>query len=162
MGYGANPPIRNGPTARALAINFVMNYEEGSEASVLEDDEITDTNMTRGARRQSAVKGRDLAAESMFEYGSRVGFWRLMRLFQERKLPMTVFACALAVERNPEAARRRSASPASTYAGTAGAGSVRTISRGARARTLHKAIASLQKIRRTHGRRAGTAAMDPA
>ncbi len=49
-------------------------------------------------------KGRDLAGESMFEYGSRVGFWRLMRLFQERKLPMTVFGCALALERHKPAA----------------------------------------------------------
>ena len=50
------------------------------------------------------ARGRDLAGESMFEYGSRVGFWRLMRLFQERKLPMTVFACALALERHKPAA----------------------------------------------------------
>ena len=67
------------------------------------------------------MNGRDLAAEGMFEYGSRVGFWRLMRAFQERGLPMTVFGCALALERNPPPPRR-SRRRASTSAATAGAG----------------------------------------
>jgi allantoinase len=104
VGYGANPPDPQWPNGARMAVNFVMNYEEGSEASFLDGEEATDTNMTEAHGVNQPLKGRDLAAESMFEYGSRVGFWRLMRLFQERELPMTIFACALAVERNPEAA----------------------------------------------------------
>jgi peptidoglycan/xylan/chitin deacetylase (PgdA/CDA1 family) len=88
-----------------MAVNFVMNYEEGSEASFLDGDEVTDTNMTEAHGVNQPLKGRDLAAESMFEYGSRVGFWRLLRLFQNRNIPITIFACALAVERNPGAAK---------------------------------------------------------
>jgi peptidoglycan/xylan/chitin deacetylase (PgdA/CDA1 family) len=105
VGYGAHPPDPQWPQGARLAINFVMNYEEGSEASIPDGDEITDTNITDAHGVNQPFKGRDLAAESMFEYGSRVGFWRLMRLFQERKLPMTVFGCALALERNAPAAQ---------------------------------------------------------
>jgi peptidoglycan/xylan/chitin deacetylase (PgdA/CDA1 family) len=105
VGYGSSPPDPQWPNGARMAINFVMNYEEGSEASVLDGDETTDTNMTEAHGVNQPVKGRDLAAESMFEYGSRVGFWRLMRLFQERNLPMTIFACALALERNSAAAQ---------------------------------------------------------
>ena len=64
----------------------------------------SETGLTESTTSQAGMKGRDLAAESMFEYGSRAGFWRLMRAFQERGLPMTVFGCALALERNPAAA----------------------------------------------------------
>jgi peptidoglycan/xylan/chitin deacetylase (PgdA/CDA1 family) len=104
VGYGANPPDPQWPNGARMAVNFVMNYEEGSEASIPDGDETTDTNMTEAHGVNQPMKGRDLAAESMFEYGSRVGFWRLMRLFEERKLPMTIFGCALAIERNPAAA----------------------------------------------------------
>ena len=98
-----------------------MNYEEGSEYSVPDGDGFTGTALTRGASpcHRHPV---DLAAESVYKFGSRVGFWRIMDLFAERKLPLTVFACALALERNPEAAR---ATPtrATTCAATDGAGS---------------------------------------
>jgi allantoinase len=105
VGYAGKPPDPQWPNGARLAVNFVMNYEEGSEASVLDGEEITDTNMTEAHGVNQPMKGRDLAAESMFEYGSRVGFWRLMRIFQERGLPITIFACALALERNPPAAK---------------------------------------------------------
>jgi peptidoglycan/xylan/chitin deacetylase (PgdA/CDA1 family) len=105
VGYGANPPDPKWPNGARLAVNFVMNYEEGSEASVPDGEDYTDTNLTEAHGVNQPAKGRDLAAESMFEYGSRVAFWRLMRLFQERKLAMTVFGCALALERNPQAAQ---------------------------------------------------------
>ncbi len=105
VGYGATPPDPQWPNGARIALNFVMNYEEGSEASIFDGDETTDSNLTEAHGINQAVRGRDLAAESMFEYGSRVGFWRLLRLFQERNLPMTIFACALAVERNPAAAQ---------------------------------------------------------
>ena len=104
IGYGANPPNPKWPGGARLAINFVMNYEEGSEPSVQDGEGFTEVGLTEAHRLGQGVKGRDLAGEGMFEYGSRVGFWRLMRLFQERKLPMTVFGCALALERHKPAA----------------------------------------------------------
>ena len=104
VGYGPNPPDPKWPNGARIAVNFVMNYEEGSEASVPDGEDYTDTNLTEAHGVNQPLKGRDLAAESMFEYGSRVAFWRLMRIFQERKLAMTVFGCALALERNPQAA----------------------------------------------------------
>jgi len=104
IGYGANPPDPKWPNGARLAVNFVMNYEEGSEPSIQDGEHFTETGHTEAAGRNQGVRGRDLAAEGMFEYGSRVGFWRLMRLFQERRLPMTVFGCALALERHSPAA----------------------------------------------------------
>jgi putative urate catabolism protein len=106
IGYGANPPDPKWPNGARLALNFVMNYEEGSEPSMQDGEGYTETGLTESWGRPQDVKsGRDLAGEGMFEYGSRVGFWRLMRLFQERRLPLTVFGCALALERNPPAAQ---------------------------------------------------------
>lgn len=104
IGYGAHPPDPQWPEGARIAINFVMNYEEGSEPSVQDGEGYSELGLTEAASLTPDVKGRDLAAEGMFAYGSRVGFWRLMRLFQERNLPMTVFGCALAIERNPQAA----------------------------------------------------------
>ena len=105
VGYGAHPPNPNWPGEARLAINFVMNYEEGSEPSVQDGESFTETGLTDAQGVDSGVNGRDLAGEGMFAYGSRVGFWRLMRLFQERQLPLTIFGCALAIERNPQAAQ---------------------------------------------------------
>src|SRR6266567_2171401 len=104
IGYGANPPDPKWPGGARVAINFVMNYEEGSEPSVHDGEGYTEIGLTESSSLPAGVKGRDLAGEGMFAYGSRVGFWRLMRLFQERGLPLTVFGCALALERNPAAA----------------------------------------------------------
>jgi putative urate catabolism protein len=104
IGYGAHPPDPKWPGGARLAVNFVMNYEEGSEPSVQDGEGFTETGLTEALGMGQGIKGRDLAAEGMFEYGSRVGFWRLMRLFQERNLPLTVFGCALALERHKPAA----------------------------------------------------------
>ncbi|SEQ25569.1 putative urate catabolism protein [Faunimonas pinastri] len=104
VGYGAKPPHANWPNGARIALNFVLNYEEGSEYSIGDGDGVTDTGLIEISGMTVARGERDLAAESMFEYGSRVGFWRIMRLFAERDMPMTVFACALALERNPDAA----------------------------------------------------------
>jgi allantoinase len=104
IGYGRKPPHPRWPEEARIAVQFVMNYEEGSEYSVPDGDGFTETGLTESP--SSIAHGtRDLAAESVYEFGSRVGFWRIMDLFSERKLPLTVFACALALERNPEAAR---------------------------------------------------------
>ncbi len=121
IGYGGNPPHPHWPGEARIAVNFVMNYEEGSEYNV-HDDGFSEATLTEAGGADSGVQGRDLAAEGLFEYGSRVGFWRVLRIFKERGLPMTVFGCALALERNPAVAAA-SARPASTSARTAGAGS---------------------------------------
>lgn len=98
--YGPTPPDPRWPTGARLALNFVINHEEGGEESFPDGDPRSETGLTEGST--AAVKGRDLAAESMFQYGSRVGFWRLHRLFTERNLPCTVFAVARALERTPQ------------------------------------------------------------
>ncbi|MBY0329667.1 MAG: allantoinase PuuE [Acetobacteraceae bacterium] len=104
IGYANRPPNPQWPDGARVAVNFVMNYEEGSEPSMQDGEGYTENGLTESHGLNQLKSGRDLAAEGMFEYGSRVGFWRLMRLFQERNLPMTLFACALALERNPKAA----------------------------------------------------------
>jgi allantoinase len=92
VGYGRQRPNPNWPGGARVAVQFAINYEEGSEYTVLEGD---------GGR---VPKGRDLAFETMYEFGSRVGVWRLFKMFQDRSLPATVFGCALALERNPAVA----------------------------------------------------------
>ncbi len=101
VGYGANPPDPKWPDGARLAVNFVLNYEEGSEPSVQDGEGHTDTGLTDAHGMGQTIQGRDLAGESLFEYGSRVGFWRINRLFRERGLPMTIYGCGLAFERNP-------------------------------------------------------------
>jgi allantoinase len=92
IGYAGKPPNPQWPNGARLAINFVVNYEEGSEASMQDGEGYTETALTEASTSASDVRGRDLGGESMFEYGSRVGFWRLHRLFQERNLPITVLS----------------------------------------------------------------------
>ena len=104
VGYGAKPPDPKWPGGARLALNFVINYEEGSEANILDGETFTETGLTEGSTAQFPAGARNLAAESMFEYGSRVGFWRLMRLFEVHDMPVTIFGCALALERNQDAA----------------------------------------------------------
>src|SRR5262245_27415728 len=94
IGYGPNPPDPKWPGGARLAVNFVMNYEEGSEPSVQDGEGFSENGLTESFGLGQTITGRDLAAESMFEYGSRVGIWRVLRLFRERKLPATVFGCA--------------------------------------------------------------------
>lgn len=106
IGYANNPPDPKWPGGARLAVNFVMNYEEGSEPSIQDGESFSETGLTEAHGLNQAGNGRDLAAEGMFEYGSRVGFWRLVKLFEERNLPLTVFGCALALERNPLAAAK--------------------------------------------------------
>jgi putative urate catabolism protein len=103
VGYGGKPPDPKWPEGARLALNLVINYEEGSEPSIPDGDPASEAGLTEGGA--GGFTGRDLAAESMFEYGSRVGIWRVLRILNERKMPATVFGCALALERNPEVAR---------------------------------------------------------
>ena len=101
VGYGRNRPDPQWPGGAHVAVNFVINYEEGGEYAVPDGDSASETGLTEGST--AAVRGRDLGAESMFQYGSRAGFWRFHRMFTRRKLPCTVFAIARALQRNPEA-----------------------------------------------------------
>jgi allantoinase len=105
VGYGEHSPDIRWPNGARLAVNFVLNYEEGSEYSMADGDGRTDAALSEVATPRVPRGDRDLGAESMFEYGSRVGFWRIYRLFRDRGLPLTVFAASLALERNPDAAR---------------------------------------------------------
>jgi len=102
IGYGASPPDPQWPGGARIAVNFVINYEEGAENSVLNGDKGSETFLSEmvGAGSHAA---RAMAMESLYEYGSRAGFWRLHRLFTARGLPLTVFAVAKAMEMNPEA-----------------------------------------------------------
>ena len=105
VGYGENPPDIQWPGGARLALNFVLNVEEGSEYSIEDGDGRSDATLTEVAQPRVPRGDRDLGAESMFEYGSRVGFWRIARLFRDRGHPLTIFASALALERNPAAAQ---------------------------------------------------------
>lgn len=100
VGYAGNPPHAAWPGGAALAINFVINVEEGSEQSMPDGYSASESALTELGSQKSDVTGRDLGAESMFEYGARAGVWRLLGLFQKYALPCTIFGCALALERN--------------------------------------------------------------
>lgn len=110
VGYADQPPTTRWPNNAGVAVNFVLNYEEGSEYSIANGDGRSETALIEVNAARVPVGSRDLASESMYEYGSRVGFWRLARLFQDRAIPLTIFAAALALERNPEVARAIAAS----------------------------------------------------
>ena len=103
-GYGAHPPDAAWPGGAAVALNFVLNFEEGSEYATPDGDACSEATLLEVPQSRVPHGVRDLAAESMYEYGVRVGFWRLHRLFLQHGLPLTVFACAQALERAPEAA----------------------------------------------------------
>lgn len=102
VGYGRTPPDPQWPSGARVAVQFVINYEEGAENSVLNGDERSEAFLSEMVGATSHA-GRAMAMESLYEYGSRAGFWRLHRLFTERGLPVTVFGVAKAMEMNPEA-----------------------------------------------------------
>ncbi len=103
-GYGPRPPDIRWPNGAGLALNFVLNVEEGAEYTLADGDGRSEGALIEVRESRVPPGDRDLAAESMYEYGSRVGFWRLFRLFRSRAIPVTVFASALALERNPDIA----------------------------------------------------------
>jgi putative urate catabolism protein len=102
VGYGAVPPQARWPGGARVAVQFVINYEEGAENSVLNGDALSEGFLSDmvGAPRHPA---RAMAMESLYEYGSRAGFWRLHRLFATRGVPVTVFGVAAALAMNPAA-----------------------------------------------------------
>lgn len=104
IGYGATPPHPRWPGDARVAVQFVINYEEGSEYNNVDGDGRTEVGLAEARGGRVPAGQRDMAFESMYEYGSRVGFWRLLRILREREVPATVFGCAVALERNPPAA----------------------------------------------------------
>ncbi|TFW00450.1 allantoinase PuuE [Oxalobacteraceae bacterium OM1] len=102
IGYGRNPPHAQWPNGARIAVQFVLNYEEGGENCVLHGDKASETFLSEIIGAQ-AFEMRHMSMESIYEYGSRAGLWRLLRLFEDRKLPLTVFGVSMALKRNPEA-----------------------------------------------------------
>ena len=102
VGYGQHPPQADWPDAAKIAVQFVINYEEGAENCVLHGDSASEAFLSEIVGAQPIEAQRHVNMESMYEYGSRAGFWRLHRLFTARDMPVTVFAVAMALERNPD------------------------------------------------------------
>ena len=102
-GYGPTPPDPVWPGGARVAVQFVINYEEGAENCVLHGDAGAETFLSEIIGAQPVSQQRHMSMESLYEYGARAGFWRLHRLFTERAMPLTVFGVAMALERNPEA-----------------------------------------------------------
>ena len=103
VGYGAHPPHAQWPGGARIAVQFVLNYEEGAENSILHGDAAAESFLSEMVAAQPIPDMRHMSMESLYEYGSRAGFWRLHRLFTEQDLPLTVYAVAMAMERNPAA-----------------------------------------------------------
>jgi putative urate catabolism protein len=105
IGYGANPPDPQWPNDARIAVSFVLNYEEGGENTVVNGDAFSETYLTETPGGVAVQGGRDLSTESIYEYGSRAGFWRILRLFNERGLRFTSWAVGRALELNPAAGK---------------------------------------------------------
>ena len=104
IGYGAKPPHPRWPGNARIAVSFVLNYEEGAENCVLHGDPASETFLSEIIGAQ-AFPDRHLSMETIYEYGSRAGVWRLLRLFESRGLPLTIFGVSMALQRHPEVAR---------------------------------------------------------
>lgn len=104
VGYGPKPPHAAWPGDARICVSIVISLEEGGETCVLHGDDRSETILTDVAGLTPVIGGRDLNAESMYEYGSRAGYWRVMRALCDRGLPATVYAVGMALERNPAAA----------------------------------------------------------
>ncbi len=102
-GYGRRPPDPEWPDGARIAVQFVVNYEEGAENCVLHGDAESEAFLSEIVSAQPIENQRHMNMESLYEYGSRAGFWRLHRLFEQQQMPVTVFGVAMALERNAEA-----------------------------------------------------------
>ncbi len=103
VGYGQNPPHPQWPDNARIAVQFVINYEEGSENCILHGDVASEAFLSEIVGAQALAGVRHMNMESIYEYGSRAGFWRLHRMFSDRQIPVTVYGVAMALARNPEA-----------------------------------------------------------
>lgn len=104
VGYGASPPDPKWPNGAKVALSLVLNYEEGAEACLLHGDNESEKLLSEIVGAAALHGQRHANMESLYDYGSRAGFWRLHRLLTSRRVPCTVFACGMALARNPEAA----------------------------------------------------------
>ncbi|SIS70484.1 allantoinase PuuE [Neptunomonas antarctica] len=105
IGYGSNPPHPHWPDQARIAISFVLNYEEGGERCILHGDSESEAFLSEMPGAQPLTGVRNMSMESCYEYGSRAGVWRLIKLFNKHDIPLTIFAVAMAVERNPAVAQ---------------------------------------------------------
>jgi peptidoglycan/xylan/chitin deacetylase (PgdA/CDA1 family) len=103
IGYGRTPPDPQWPGDARIAVQIVLNYEEGGEACILHGDSHSESYLQEVVGSPPLFGVRNPQVESIYEYGSRSGFWRLLRLFREFEIPVTIFGVAMALERNPEA-----------------------------------------------------------
>ena len=106
IGYGEHPPQPHWPGDARIAVQFVLNYEEGAENCILHGDAASETFLSEIVNAQPFVGARHMSMESLYEYGSRAGVWRLLKLFEERQLPLSIFAVGMALARNPELAHK--------------------------------------------------------
>ena len=104
VGYGPEVPPVNWPGGARLALQFVLNYEEGSENCILHGDSASEAFLSEIVGAQAWSGQRHMSMESIYEYGSRVGVWRLLDLFERKSVPITLFGVAMALERNPQVA----------------------------------------------------------
>ena len=101
VGYGRTPPHAAWPGGARIAVQVVLNYEEGAEANVLDGDPASEVFLSDIANAAPVQGARHMSMEQIYEYGSRAGVWRLLRLFERYEIPVTVFGVALAMQRNP-------------------------------------------------------------
>lgn len=105
IGYGANPPHPKWPNKARVALQFVLNYEEGGENCILHGDKASEAFLSEMIGTDAREGVRHMSMESIYEYGSRAGVWRILNLFKEMDIPLTIFAVAMALERHPEVAK---------------------------------------------------------
>ena len=103
VGFADKPPHPKWPSGAKLAVQFVINYEEGGERCILHGDNESEAFLSEIVGAQAYSDVRHMSMESLYEYGSRAGFWRLHRMFTERQIPVTVFGVTMAMQRNPQA-----------------------------------------------------------
>src|SRR3990167_1070299 len=102
IGYGSHPPHPHWPNDAWIALDFVVNYEEGAESNILDKDPASENYLAEITGMTARQGARSYFSESIFEYGSRTGIWRLLNIFSDFKISATLFVCGLALERNLE------------------------------------------------------------
>jgi putative urate catabolism protein len=102
IGYGLHPPQADWPGGARLAVQCVLNYEEGGENSILHGDQASEAFLSEIVAAQPLLGVRHISMEQIYEYGSRVGVWRVLRLFERKRIPLTIFAVAMAAQRHPQ------------------------------------------------------------
>ncbi|UTM58515.1 allantoinase PuuE [Photobacterium sp. CCB-ST2H9] len=105
IGYGAVPPHPRWPNDARVAVSFVLNYEEGGERCILHGDSESEAFLSEIPAAQPFLGQRHISMESIYEYGSRAGVWRILRLFKQYDIPLTIFGVAMALERHPDVAK---------------------------------------------------------